>query len=78
MTDRDRFGLRGSVKSSEMHRTWYSRECGPAACETEERSDVTTVEFRPDGSLQRHWYKTQRLYPRSGQISTNTAMTIDW
>ncbi len=57
MTDRDRFRLRGSVKSSEMHRTWYSRECGPAACETEERSDVTTVEFRPDGSLQRHWYK---------------------
>ena len=57
MTDRDRFGLRGSVKLCEHHRTWYSSGCGPDTCETIERSDVTVVEFRPDGFLQRHWYK---------------------
>ena len=57
MTDRDRFGLRGSVKSCQLHRTWYSRGCGPDACQTEERNDVTVVEFRPDGSLERRWYK---------------------
>ena len=57
MKDRDRFGLRGSAKLCEIHRTWYSRGCGPNACETEERSDLTVIEFRPDGSLQRRWYK---------------------
>ena len=57
MADRDRFGLRGSVKLCETHRTWYSRGCEPSVCETEERSHVTTVEFRPDGSLERHWQK---------------------
>jgi YD repeat-containing protein len=57
MTDRDRFGLRGSVRFCELHRTWYTRGCGPDACQTEERNDVTVVEFRPDGSLERHWYK---------------------
>ncbi len=57
MADRDRFGLRGSVKVCEIHRTWYSRGCGSSVCETEERTDLTTVEFRPDGSLERHWYK---------------------
>ena len=57
MIDRDRFGLRGSVKLYELRRTWYSRGCGPDVCETQERNDVTVVEFRPDGSLERHWYK---------------------
>ena len=56
MTDRNRFDLRGAVKHCEMQRTWYSR-CGPEACETAERTDMTIVEFRPDGSLERHWYK---------------------
>ena len=44
-------------KLCELHRTWYSRGCRPDACETEERNDVTIVEFRPDGFLHRHWYK---------------------
>src|ERR1700733_14980179 len=57
MTDRDRSGLRGSVKLCELHRTWYSRGCEPDACETEERNDVSVLEFRPDGSVERHWYK---------------------
>src|SRR5262245_53954594 len=57
MSDRDQFGLRGPVKGCELHRTWFSRGCGPDACETEERSDMTIVEFRLDGSLERRWYK---------------------
>src|SRR5262249_35480705 len=57
MTDRDRFGLRGSVKFCQLQRTWYSRGCRPDARQTEERNDVTVVEFRPDGSLERRWYK---------------------
>jgi hypothetical protein len=52
-----RFGLRGSVKVCETHRTWYSSGCGPDKCEREERNDITIVEFRPDGSLQRQWGK---------------------
>jgi YD repeat-containing protein len=57
MTDRDRFGLRGSVKLCELHRTWYLRGCGPDAWQTEERKDMTVVEFRPDGSFKLRWYK---------------------
>jgi YD repeat-containing protein len=57
MSDRDRYGLRGSIKRCELHRTWYSRGCGPETCETEERSDVSVVEFRRDGFVQRRWYK---------------------
>lgn len=53
----DRFGLRGSVKLCQLHRTWYSRGCGTDACQTEERNDMTVVEFRPDGSVERRWYK---------------------
>ena len=77
MTDRDRFGLRGSAKLCEVHRTWYSRGCGPDACETEERNDVTIVEFRPDGSVQRHWYKIHHVTHRSGRIFTNTTTAIN-
>jgi YD repeat-containing protein len=57
MTNRDRSGLRGSVKRCELHRTWYSRGCGPERCETEERSDISAVEFRRDGFVQCRWYK---------------------
>jgi hypothetical protein len=57
MTDRDRLGLRGSAKRCDFHSTYYSRGSGPDACETEKRGSVTVVEFRPDGSLQRHWVK---------------------
>jgi|SRR5947209_371253 len=60
MTDRDCFGLRGPAKLCESHRTWYLRGCGPEACETEERSDVTVVKFRQDGSLQRQWHADPR------------------
>jgi hypothetical protein len=51
MTERDRWGLRGPVHTCRLQRTWYSRRCGAEACETEERSDITTLEFRSDGSL---------------------------
>jgi hypothetical protein len=77
MTDRDRFGLRGSVKLCEIHRTWYSRGCGPKLAKKEERSDLTVIEFRPDGSLQRRWYKNRHRFHRSGRMFTNTLMTID-
>jgi hypothetical protein len=53
MTDRDRWELRGPVRSCQLQRTWYARRCGPADCETEERGDTTVVEFRPDGALTR-------------------------
>jgi YD repeat-containing protein len=57
MTDRERFNLRGPVKSCEIHRTWYSRACTSESCETEERTDTAVVEFLEDGSLQRHSQK---------------------
>lgn len=53
MTDCERWQLRGSVLSCRLERRWYSRRCGADACDTEERGDATTVDFRPDGNLSR-------------------------
>lgn len=50
MTERDRWGLRGPVHACQVQRTWYSRRCGADACETEERGDITLLEFRADGA----------------------------
>jgi len=39
---------------------------------------VTMVEFRPDGSVQRHWYKNPPLNSsESGRIFTNTTTAIN-
>ena len=56
MTDRERWALRGPVHSCRLERTWYSRRCGADTCETEERGDITKLEFRSDGALARRWY----------------------
>jgi hypothetical protein len=53
MTDRERWQLRGPVRSCRLERKWYSRRCGTNTCEVEERGDATTVEFRFDGNLSR-------------------------
>jgi YD repeat-containing protein len=52
MTDRERYGLRGPVKSCQVHRVWYS--CGGTdSCDRQERSDTSITEFHSNGSLQR-------------------------
>ncbi len=56
MTERERWGLRGPVHTCRLQRTWYWRRCGADACDTEEGSDNTTLEFRADGSLSRRWH----------------------
>ena len=56
MTEREGWGLRGPVRNCRLERTWYSRRCGADACDIEERGDTTTLDFRPDGSLNRHWH----------------------
>jgi YD repeat-containing protein len=56
MTERERWALRGPVHTCRLQRTWYSRKCGAEACETEERGDITSLEFRADGSLVRRWH----------------------
>lgn len=56
MTDRQRWGLRGPVRSCRNERTLYSRRCGAEACETEERSFATVAEFHPNGALARQWH----------------------
>ncbi len=53
MTERERWGLWGTVHSCRLQRTWYSRQCGADACDTEERGDTTVLEFRADGALVR-------------------------
>ena len=58
MTQRERCGLRGPVHICRLQRTWYSRRCGADKCETEERSDNTTLEFRADGSLSWRWHRS--------------------
>ena len=57
MTDRDRWGLRGPVQTCDLKRTWYFRQCGAEACETQERGDATQCEFRRDGSLIRRRHR---------------------
>jgi len=53
MTERERWELRGPVHSCRLQRTWYSRQCGADACDTEERGDTSLLEFRADGALVR-------------------------
>ena len=56
ITERDVWGLRGPVHTCRIQRTSYFRRCGAEACETEERSDTTTLEFGANGSLARNWH----------------------
>jgi hypothetical protein len=51
MTDRERWELRGLVRSCRIERLWYLRRCGADACETDERKHVMRLEFRADGAL---------------------------
>ena len=57
MTGRDRWDLRGPVRTCRLERTWYVRRRGADACETEERTNTTLVEFLADGSLARQWHR---------------------
>jgi YD repeat-containing protein len=56
MTDCDRWGLRGPVRSCRLQRTWYSRSCSADSCEAREHGDTAIVEFRADGALARRWH----------------------
>jgi hypothetical protein len=77
-TERDGWGLRGPVHTCRIQRTWYFRRCGADACETEERGDTTTLEFRANGSLARNWHRnpdgsewtTTSEYNDTGQRTT--------
>ena len=51
-TDRQRWSLRGPVRTCTVHRTWGG--CGGGACGTDTRHDTACVEFRPDGALTLH------------------------
>jgi hypothetical protein len=78
MTERDRWGVRGSVQTCRIQRTWYSRRCGADACEAEERGDITFVEFRADGSLAQRSHRnpdasewtTTYTYGDTGRLAT--------
>jgi hypothetical protein len=89
MTERDRWGLRGPIRSCRVQRTWYPGRCGADRCEIEERGDAMLVEFRADGSLARRWHRNPdgsewtSVYEYSGaerlmSIRTeNTAGSVD-
>jgi len=78
MTERDRWGLRGSVLSCRLQRIWYSRGCSADLCESEERGDTTLVEFHPNGSLVRRRHSnpdgsewtSMYVYDGSGRLVT--------
>src|SRR5215469_10700354 len=67
MTDRERWQLPGPVRSCRLERGWYSRRYGTDTCDTEERGDATTVDFRPDGNLSR-----QSHHNPDGSVWTST------
>src|SRR6516162_11252799 len=78
MTDRERWQLRGPVRSCRLEPRWYSRRCGADTCDTEERGDATTVDFRLDGNLSRRshhnpdgseWTSTYE-YDDAGRLTT--------
>lgn len=51
MIDRERWGLRGPVRSCRLERTWSSDRAG------DEHHDAAVLEFRPDGALVSHWHQ---------------------
>jgi hypothetical protein len=55
-TDRGGWSLRGPVHICQISRTWYSRQCGADTCETEERSEITNLEFLASGSLAKRFH----------------------
>jgi YD repeat-containing protein len=59
MSDRDRWELRGPVRSVDLERTWrfWKRGSGESdACELTESGDHSIVEFLPDGAISRRWH----------------------
>jgi hypothetical protein len=52
-TERDGWSLRGAVHTCQLQRNWYLRRCGAEACETEERNDISIIEFLANGFLAR-------------------------
>jgi hypothetical protein len=57
MSGRESWGLRGPVRTCRLQRTSYFRRCGSDACETQEWSDSTTLEFRLKGAVARHSHR---------------------
>jgi YD repeat-containing protein len=60
MSDRDRWDLRGPVRTADIHRTWRYWKRGSEesdACELTESGDHSIVDFRPDGAISRHWHQ---------------------
>jgi hypothetical protein len=60
MSDRDHWELCGPLRTADIHRTWryWKRGSGEsAACELTENGDQSIVEFRPDGTISRHWHR---------------------
>jgi YD repeat-containing protein len=59
MSDRDRWDLRGTVRTLDTHRTWryWKRSAESSMCELTESGDHSIVEFRPDGAISRHWHE---------------------
>jgi len=57
MTDRDRWNLRGPVRSCRLERRWCSTCRVGDASPPLDVGDVATVEFAPDGSLLRHAHR---------------------
>jgi YD repeat-containing protein len=51
MTERERWGLRGPVRTCRLERTWSSGRVGDA------HHDSAILEFRPDGTLVSHWHQ---------------------
>jgi YD repeat-containing protein len=57
MTDRERCGLRGAVRSCRLECRWHSRRSGAETGDIEEPGHTTILDFRPDGSLSRRLHQ---------------------
>ena len=56
MTDRERWQLRGLVRSCRIERIWRAN-CGPDGCDLQQRGDASMIEFSRDGTLLRSWHR---------------------
>ena len=85
MTDRERSGLRGAVRSSDVEDTTYTRQCGADACARETEVRVSRTELRIDGALERRWQRnadgrewtTHHEYDAAGRLVATRFEDVD-
>jgi hypothetical protein len=76
VTDRDRFGLRESVKRCELYRTGYSRTAEPTRVQLKNEAPPQSSSFVPMDPFKGARRRVQCPIQRNGRLSINTVKAI--